>query len=740
MTVGKLYAQNRLHACKIYCINSRVINVAGSINCVCFDKTGTLTEDGMDMWGVLPVDDRRFQAAVKDMALLSREPLQLGMASCHSLTLINGALSGDPLDVKMFEATGWKLEEPEVADQEKYDLIVPTIVKSPAGRGHDELPSEIALVHQFQFSSTLQRMSVVTRELGSQDFVLYCKGSPEMVVSLSRPETVPEELNVTLQTYTEQGYRVIALGRRTLAETSYTKIQRMRREDMEKDLEFLGMIVLENRLKPETEPVIGVLKAAHLKIVMITGDNILTAVSVAKECGIFSPGETVVNVTAVPAVKGTPARVFYTSPKDLMAVIPNGQHDVEAGIGQECFKLALTGKTWAIIRDSFPELVPRLCTRGAVFARMSSDQKQQLVQELQGLGYYVAMCGDGANDCGALKAAHVGISLSEAESSVASPFTSKDANISCVPKVIREGRAALSTSSGIFKFMVAYALTEFISCIILYAVESNLFDLQFLFIDICLIVNFGFFFGKTRAYAGPLVRDPPLTSLLSFIPLTSLTLHVTIITAVQLGAFFWVRQFPWYSDYKRIPDSYACYENYAVYCVSLFQYIASAVAFSQGKPYRKEIYTNVALMISLVIMTLICAYKTMYPAQWITDYFGYIQPPAFDFKVIILCLAVSHFVLVVFAEDVLVNYVLAKIIRPMWKKKAGLTTNEEKFLAVDRELAAEMWPPVTTELPIKLNASVTELRAPLDTAEIHFRAERGPESSLASHEMADQAL
>jgi hypothetical protein len=39
---------------------------------------------------------------------------------------------------QMFEATGWKLEEPEVADQEKYDLIVPTIVKSPAGCGHDE--------------------------------------------------------------------------------------------------------------------------------------------------------------------------------------------------------------------------------------------------------------------------------------------------------------------------------------------------------------------------------------------------------------------------------------------------------------------------------------------------------------------------------------------------------------------------------------------------------------------------
>ncbi|KAJ4445475.1 hypothetical protein ANN_07283 [Periplaneta americana] len=889
LTVGKLYAQNRLQACKIFCINSRVINVAGSIDCVCFDKTGTLTEDGLDMNGALPVEDRQFHGIEHDVQQIKGSGLELGMAACHSLTLIDGALSGDPLDVKMFESTGWQLEEPDVADHDKYDLIIPTIVKSPG-----EAPTEIGLVHQFQFSSTLQRMSVVTRTLGSTDFVLYCKGSPEMIVSLSRPDTVPEDLPSTLQQYTEKGHRVIAIGRRVLEESSYTKIQRMRREDAEQDLEFLGMFVLENRLKMESQPVIKVLKAARIKVVMITGDNVLTAISVAKECDIIEPGEIVVDVTAVPSVKDAPPRVFYTSAHgkekkclkelkyvafitypvqnllggfseecfqnmggvivagrrikcirfaDDMALLAeeetilrdmllelndsceqygmkinanktktmsvalyeaetwtlrrseekrieafemwiwrrmervkwtdrirneavvervgeermmlklirkrkmnwlghwlrrncllkdalegmqiatlNGGGDVEAGIGHDRYKLALTGKSWEVIRENFPELVPRICTRGAIFARMSSDQKQQLVQELQGLGYYVAMCGDGANDCGALKAAHVGISLSEAESSVASPFTSKEANISCVPTVIREGRAALSTSSGIFRFMVAYSLTEFLSCIVLYAVNSNLTDLQFLFIDICLIVNFAFFFGKTRAYTGPLVTDPPLTSLLSFIPVMSITLHMVMITIIQTAAFFTVRQFSWYPSYnKKNDDDYACDENFAVYSVSLFQYIASAIVFSQGKPYRKGIHTNIFLMVSLVVMTIICAYKTVYPANWLLNFMNYTETPGFDFKIIVLCLAVINLVMTLFVESVFVNVVLAKVARPLWTKLTGLGGKERRFVIVDREAVSERWPPVCRDLPIKLNASFPELRTPVKTVDIQMK-------------------
>jgi P-type E1-E2 ATPase len=57
MTVGIVLAQKRLRRQLIYCINPRCINMCGAINAFCFDKTGTMTENGLDVWGVVPVGD-----------------------------------------------------------------------------------------------------------------------------------------------------------------------------------------------------------------------------------------------------------------------------------------------------------------------------------------------------------------------------------------------------------------------------------------------------------------------------------------------------------------------------------------------------------------------------------------------------------------------------------------------------------------------------------------------------------
>jgi cation-transporting ATPase 13A3/4/5 len=123
------------------------------------------------------------------------------MASCHSLTYIHGILSGDPLDLKMFEFTEWDLIEFSTNENENYDKISPTVVrpKSRHDEPNDKLPIinfnenentiELGIIRQFPFSSSLQRMSVIVKELNSTQFEIFTKGSPEKICELSIQET-----------------------------------------------------------------------------------------------------------------------------------------------------------------------------------------------------------------------------------------------------------------------------------------------------------------------------------------------------------------------------------------------------------------------------------------------------------------------------------------------------------------------------------------------------------------------
>ncbi len=83
------------------------------------------------------------------------------------------------------------------------------------------------------------------------------------------------------------------------------------------------------------------------------------------------------------------------------------------------------------------------------------------------------MCGDGCNDCGALKTAHAGISLSLAEASVAAPFTSRNVHIGCVPYLIREGRATMVSAFSSFKVGVAFCFTQLIAVLIVFYVSNK---------------------------------------------------------------------------------------------------------------------------------------------------------------------------------------------------------------------------------------------------------------------------
>lgn len=70
-------------------------------------------------------------------------------------------------------------------------------------------------------------------------------------------------------------------------------------------------------------------------------------------------------------------------------LITSSLEALENGMESTNYRFALTGQTWQLLREHYADLIPRICVRGAVFARMTSDQKQQLILELMQLGYYV---------------------------------------------------------------------------------------------------------------------------------------------------------------------------------------------------------------------------------------------------------------------------------------------------------------------------------------------------------------
>lgn len=92
----------------------------GKINVVCFDKTGTLTEEGLEVLGVRSIDKStcRFSELHSDVTEVpltggedGKTPLLYALATCHSLKRIDADVVGDPLDIEMFNFTGWILEE-----------------------------------------------------------------------------------------------------------------------------------------------------------------------------------------------------------------------------------------------------------------------------------------------------------------------------------------------------------------------------------------------------------------------------------------------------------------------------------------------------------------------------------------------------------------------------------------------------------------------------------------------------
>ncbi|XP_027964031.1 cation-transporting ATPase 13A2 isoform X4 [Eumetopias jubatus] len=633
MTVCTLYAQSRLRSQGIFCIHPLRINLGGKLQLVCFDK---VLEEG-------PPADSAFGTQV--LAVMKPPP-----------------------------------QEPQL-------------------QGMEEPPVPVSILSRFPFSSALRRMNVVVAWPGAAQPEAYIKGSPELVAGLCKPETVPPDFAQTLQSYTAAGYRVVALAGKPLPVTpSLEAAQQLTRDAMERELSLLGLLVMRNLLKPQTTAVIQALRRTRIRTVMVTGDNLQTAVTVAQGCGMVGPQEHLIIIHAIPPERGQPASLKLLPLESSAAV--NGAKDPDQAASYttepdpRSSHLALSGSTFGILMKHFPKLLPKVLVQGTVFARMAPEQKTELVCELQKLQYCVGMCGDGANDCGALKAADVGISLSQAEASVVSPFTSSMASIECVPLVIREGRCSLDTSFSVFKYMALYSLTQFISVLILYTINTNLGDVQFLAIDLVITTTVAVLMSRT----GPalvLGRARPPGALLSVPVLSSLLLQVTLVAGVQLGGYFLTVAQPWFVPLNKTvpaPDNLPNYENTVVFSLSSFQYLILAAAVSKGAPFRRPIYTNVPFLVALALLGSILVGLLLVP--------GPLQGPLAlrtiadtCFKLLLLGLVAFNLVGAFMLESVL-DRCLPACLRRLRPRRAS----KKRFKQLERELAEQPWLPPTTPM------------------------------------------
>eukprot|EP00455_Lapot_gusevi_P027394 TRINITY_DN289_c0_g1_i1.p1 TRINITY_DN289_c0_g1~~TRINITY_DN289_c0_g1_i1.p1 ORF type:complete len:1136 (+),score=444.09 TRINITY_DN289_c0_g1_i1:64-3471(+) len=602
MSVGTNWALVCLKKMEIFCISPNRINMAGKVKLFCFDKTGTLTSEGMEMLGVQPATNAKFAPLSDDLQQL---PLMAvwTMASCHTLARVNDQLVGDPLEMQIFSFTGASMQEN--VDRECLCLV-----------SSDKPKFSFRVRTQFEFQSELQRMSVIAENVATSEVFCFAKGSPEAISRLSLPHTIPPDFDKVLAHLTHQGYRVIAIASRRFA--NWQEVPEFRKDElrafMESDLVFDGLVVLENKLKPETAPVLRHLHDARVRQVMVTGDNVLTAVTVAKESRL------VPSLTQVILGRLVDGQLEWVDSDSGKVVLDSATLMPLPELKLSRYELAVTGDVFAYLYNQFQaENVPlsesyfhKVLVSAQVFARMTPSQKAALVSEYQTLGLYVGMCGDGANDCGALKAAHVGVSLSESEASIAAPFTYRKPNISCISVLLKEGRSSLVTSFQLFRYMAMYSMIQFTAVILCYFEGSVFGNWQYLYQDLWINFPLTILMGTSLA-AQDLSVKRPSGHLLSVRNLCATIGHMLICFAFQLAIYYLTFDQDGFVDLMTPDNGPVTWHTTSLYYFSNFQYLIMVLLFALGFPWKRSPHTNHKFSVWYVISLVSCLLMLLTP-------------------------------------------------------------------------------------------------------------------------------
>lgn len=429
----------------VFCTEPYRVPIAGKLDAALFDKTGTLTTDELVAVGVcqpvkldIPKNKEENDEAFLTPMLKVSDEAALVLAGCHSLVSIEGETTGDPLENAALASMRWQLSTetgnavPAPATEKKAGG---TLIRLQSGT----TISEIEVLTRHHFSSKLQRMSCVAKSVTNGKYFAVMKGSPEAVGNhLAKKPSGYDEKAAFLS---KEGYRVIALAYKPLQTESEVLSSRDARASCESNMLFAGFIAFTCRVRKDTSAVLMRLMEGGLSIAMVTGDALLTAVHVAKEVNIFEPiggieaelnrtVETNPELQKLLESKRNPTSSQENKTKKEYKPILLLEEDagnlywesyedgkrVKGFVAEEVpqlskdYGLATTGKMLSLALESDSK-TKEVLGSFKVFARMTPDAKETVIECLHSVGSLCLMCGDGANDVGALKGADVGVAL-----------------------------------------------------------------------------------------------------------------------------------------------------------------------------------------------------------------------------------------------------------------------------------------------------------------------------------------
>lgn len=597
INIGTTIFDRKLRKHKIFINDLSKTNSVASIQTAVFDKTGTLTNEDMD---ILCIDELNYlkNREIKNLEHKSENNEEFSdleiyenvckmiefadknhlsgiirkcISTCHSIMKVNGILLGDPLDLKMFEFSNSEIKENKIFYYENDD----------SSDSMENKCRELEIIKRKEFTSVRRLMSVVVKD--GDELFLFAKGSPETVEKIC--VDIPDNYNDVVNYYTLEGYRVISMAYKKL--NSDSDELKSGGEYLETDLNFLGLLVLSNQLKSPTKSVIKKLKEGKFKCLMATGDGILTAISVGKQCELIDKD--------VPVIFPRISNINRSCDTiDWMCIGENDLYfdkvrlsviDEDEDVHRN-FVVACEGDLYEKIRNESEIYHNFLLNKGVIFSRMNPDQKKYLVEDLEAQGNNVCFCGDGANDCSALKAASISVALNDSQRYF-STFTSEQKDIESVYRVIIEGRAAFVTSISNLKFQLSAAGIQTIISILLITFKIFFSECQTTHYDIPIVVLSSLVIG-TFSKSKKLYKNKPSVDIFSkkflvpllghlFINLIFLTIAVIINKENNL-------------ENKTINKSTTA--GTVTFFITIIQCLLALFFFVEGAPHCQSKYQN----------------------------------------------------------------------------------------------------------------------------------------------------